>query len=116
MSVEVSCENLVDPNAATEKSNVQSTVVEGRTLELRKGLIDGVQYAWARLTDAHDGDTVWFEVSGDSGETWIACDKRTIDEGSRNYTDARRTSSSSEVCMRAVCQLVGPKYQTAKWC
>ena len=116
MAVQVSCEDLVDPGAATDKSNVQSAVVEGRTLELRQGRIDGVQYAWARLTDAHDGDVVWFEVSGDSGETWIQCDKRVIVAGKRDYTDARRTSGSSEVCMRAVTQLVGPRYQTAEWC
>jgi hypothetical protein len=116
MAVQVSCEDLVDPGAATDKANVESAVVEGRTLELRQGLIDGVQYAWARLTDAHDGDVVWFEVSGDGGETWIPCDRRTIVAGGRNYTDARATSSSSEVCMRAVTRLVGPRYQTDKWC
>jgi hypothetical protein len=116
MSVEVSCEDLVDPKAATDKSNVESAVVEGRTLELRQGRIDGVQYAWARLSDAHDGDVICFEVSGDSGESWLTCGKRTIVAGGRNYTDARRTSSSSEVCMRAVTQLVGPRYQTASWC
>ena|SRR5689334_8882051 len=116
MPVQVSCEDLVDPAGATDKSNVQSAVVEGRTLELRQGRIDGVQYAWARLSDAHEGDVIWFEVSGDSGETWIQCGKRIIGTGGRNYTDARRTSGSSEVCMRAVTQLVGPRYQTAEWC
>jgi hypothetical protein len=116
MSVQVSCDELVDPSNATDKSNVQSAVVEGRTLELRQGRIDGIQYAWARLSDAQNGDVIWFEVSGDGGETWIQCGKRTIEPGGPNYTDARRTSSSSEVCMRAVTQLVGPRYQTAKWC
>ena len=116
MPVHVSCEDLVDPAKATDKSGVESAVVEGRTLELRKGLIGGVQYAWARLADAHEGDVLWFEVSGDSGGTWIQCGKLTIAAGGRNYTDARRTSGSSEVCMRAVTQLVGPRYQTAKWC
>ena len=42
--------------------------------------------------------------------------KRTLTAGGRNYTDARRTSSSTEVCMRAVTRLVGPRYQTADWC
>jgi hypothetical protein len=116
MPVQVSCEDLVDPGPATDKANVESAVVEGRTLQLRQGRIGGVQYAWARLADAHDGDVVWFEVSGDSGQTWIKCGTRTLTAGGRDYTDARRTSSSSEVCMRAVCQLVGPRYQTAKWC
>src|SRR5690348_12667982 len=105
--VEVTCENLVNPSTATNKANVESAVVEGRTLELRQGLIDGVQYAWARLTDAQDGDVIWFEVSGDSGQTWIQCGQRVLTAGGRNYTDARRTSSSSEVCMRAVTRLVG---------
>jgi hypothetical protein len=116
VSVQVSCEDLVDPTAATDKANVESAVVEGRTLELRQGLIDGVQYAWARLSDAHDGDVIWFELSGDGGETWIECGKRVIVAGGRNYTDARRTTSDPQVCMRAVTRLVGPRYQTAEWC
>lgn len=107
---------MVDPTDATEKSNVESAVVEGRTLELRQGEIDGVQHAWARLSNAHDGDTLWLEISGDSGENWIQCGKITIEAGERNYTDAQRTSSSSELCMRAVTQLAGPRYQTANWC
>jgi len=116
MPVQVSCDGLVDPTAATDKSNVESAEVDGRILELRQGRIGGVQHAWARLTGAHDDDVIWFEVSGDGGETWIQCGKRTIVAGQRNYTDARPTSGSSEVCMRAVTQLVGPRYQTAKWC
>jgi hypothetical protein len=35
MPVQVSCEDLVDPTGATDKSNVESAVVEGRTLKLR---------------------------------------------------------------------------------
>lgn len=116
MPVDVSCDGMVDPTDATEKSNVESAVVEGRTLELRQGEIDGVQHAWARLSNAHDGDTLWLEISGDSGENWIQCGKITIEAGERNYTDAQRTSSSSELCMRAVTQLAGPRYQTANWC
>jgi hypothetical protein len=114
--VQVSCEDMVDPTPATDKSNVESAQVEGRTLELRQGRVNGVQHAWTRLTDARDGDVIWLEVSGDGGKTWVQCGKRTIVAGKRNYTDAKRTSSSSEVCMRAVTQLAGPKYQTAKWC
>jgi len=116
MPVSVSCEGMVDPTNATNISNVQSAVVEGRTLELRQGQINGVQYAWTRLSNARDGDTIWIEVSGDGGNTWIQCARRTIQQGGRNYTDARRTSSSSEVCTRAVTQLAGPRYQTAQWC
>jgi len=116
MSVSVSCAGMIDPTNATGNSNVQSAVVEGRTLELRQGNINGVQYAWARLTNARDGDSVWLEISGDGGGTWIQCDRRTIQAGGRNYTNAQRTSSSSEVCMRAATQLVGPQYQTAAWC
>jgi hypothetical protein len=116
MSVPVSCDGMVDPTNASDKTNVQSAVVEGRTLELRRGLINGVQHAWARLSNAHTGDTIWLEISGDGGNTWIQCGKRTISAGGRDFTDAQRTSSSSEVCMRASTQLVGSKYQTAAWC
>jgi hypothetical protein len=116
MSVPVSCDGMVDPTNATDPSNVESAVVEGRTLELRQGRIDNVQYAWARLSDAYDGDMIWLEISGDGGDTWIQCGTRTIRAGGRNYTDAQRTSSDSQVCMRAVAQLVGPRYQTATWC
>jgi hypothetical protein len=116
MSVPVSCEGMLDPTNATDKANVQSAVVEGRTLELRQGRIDGVQYAWTRLADPQDGDTIWLEISGDDGRTWIQCGRRTIRPGGRNYTDAQRTSSDSQVCMRAATQLAGPKYQTAAWC
>src|SRR5262249_10480678 len=112
MSVPVSCNGVVDPTNATDKSNVQSAVVEGRTLELRQGYINGVQYAWTRLSAAHDGDSIWLEISGDEGKTWIQCDKRIVQASGRNYTDAQRTSSSSQVCMRAATQLVGAKYQT----
>jgi hypothetical protein len=114
--VPVSCEGMVDPTNATNKSDVQSAVVEGRTLELRQGTINGVQYGWTRLSNAQTGDTIWLEISGDSGHTWIQCGQRTLQAGGRNYTDAQRTSSSSEVCMRAVTQLAGPRYQTAAWC
>jgi hypothetical protein len=107
---------MTDPTSATNASNVQSAVVEGRTLELRQGQINGVQYAWTRLSNAHDGDSIWLEISGDGGKTWIQCGRRTVQAVGRNYTDAQRTSSSSQVCMRAVTQLVGPKYQTANWC
>lgn len=116
MSVPVSCDGMVDPTNAVNKSNVQSAVVEGRTLELRQGYVNGVQYAWTRLTNAHDGDSIWLEISGDAGAHWIQCGKRTVSAGGRNYTDAQRTSSSSQVCMRAVAQLVGARYQTAAWC
>ncbi|REH43717.1 hypothetical protein BCF44_109260 [Kutzneria buriramensis] len=116
MSVQVSCAGMVDPVNAVNKSNVQSAVVEGRTLELRQGDISGVQHAWARLTSAHDGDVVWLEISGDGGKTWIQCDRRTIQAGGRNYTDAQRTTNDVRVCMRAVTQLSGVRYQTAAWC
>jgi hypothetical protein len=107
---------MVDPTNATGTSNVESAVVEGRTLELRRGTINGVQYAWTRLSNPNDGDSIWLEISGDGGNTWIQCGRRTIQAGGRNYTDAQRTSSSSQVCMRAMTQLVGPKFQTAAWC
>jgi hypothetical protein len=116
MSAPVSCDGMVDPTNATNKSDVQSAVVEGRTLELRQGTINGVQYAWTRLTNTHDGDSIWLEVSGDGGATWTQCGRRTVQSGGRNYTDAQRTSSSSQVCMRAATQLAGPSYQTAAWC
>ena len=116
MAVSVSCDGMVDPTNASDKSNVESAVVEGRTLELRQGSINGVQYAWARLSGAHDGDSIWLEISGDAGKSWIQCSKRLISEGGRNFTDAQRTSSSSDVCMRAATRLVGPKYQTDSWC
>lgn len=116
MSVPVSCDGMVNPANASGASNVQSAVVEGRTLELRQGTIGGVQYAWARLSNAQSGDSIWLEISGDGGTSWIQCGRRTIQAGGRNYTDAQRTSTSSQVCMRAVTQLVGAKYQTAAWC
>ncbi len=116
MPVPVTCDGSVDPTNATDKANVQSAVVEGRTLELRQGKVNGVQVAWTRLTNAHAGDTIWLEISGDSGNTWIQCNRLTIQSGGRNFTNAQPTNASSEVCMRAVTQLAGPRYQTANWC
>jgi hypothetical protein len=116
MSVQVSCAGMVDPVNAANKSNVQSAVVEGRTLELRQGDIGGVQHAWARLSGAHDGDAVWLEISGDGGKTWLQCGLRVIRANERNYTDAQRTTSDAKVCMRAGAQLAGPRYETAAWC
>jgi len=107
---------MIDPVNAINKSNVQSAVVEGRTLELRRGDIGVVQYAWGRLSDAHDGDVVWLEISGDGGEAWMQCGRRTIQAGGRNYTDAQRTVSDDQVCMRAVVQIADSRYQTAAWC
>jgi hypothetical protein len=115
MSVPVSCAGMVNPTNATHLDTPKSAVVEGRTLDLRSGNIDNVQYAWARLTNPHDGDSIWLEISGDGGQTWIQCGRRTIHANGRNYTDAQRTNSSPEVCMRAGLQL-GPQYQTDKWC
>jgi hypothetical protein len=106
---------MVDPRNATGLRTEKSAVVEGRTVELRSGHINGPQYAWARLINAYDGDSIWLEISGDGGVTWIQCGWRTIHDGGRNYTDAQRTSPSSDVCMRAVTQLA-PQYQTADWC
>jgi hypothetical protein len=114
MSVPVSCDEI-DPTNATNISNAQAAVVDGRTLELRKGNIGGVQYAWVRLSNAHEGDSIWLEVSGDGGDTWKECGRRTVPAGGPHYTKAQRTSSSPEVRMRAVTQLVGRKYQTAPW-
>jgi hypothetical protein len=116
MPVEVSCAGMVDPVNAVNKSNVQSAVVEGRTLELRQGDINGTQHAWARLSGAHDGDVLWLEISGDGGKTWIQCGRRIVQPGGRNYTDAQRTTNDAQVCMRSVAQLAGPRYQTATWC
>lgn len=116
MAVEVSCAGMIDPTDATDKANVESAVVEGRTLELRQGRIDGVQHAWTRLSNAQNGDVIWLEISGDGGNSWIQCGMRTIDASGRNYTDAQATSGDTQVCMRAVTQLVGPRYQTARWC
>jgi hypothetical protein len=115
MSVPVSCAGMVNPANASHPFSPKSAVVEGRTLELRAGDINGVQYAWARLTNPDDGDSIWLEISGDSGVTWIQCGRRTIHTSGRNYTDAQRTNSSPEVCMRAALQL-GPQYQTGDWC
>jgi hypothetical protein len=115
MSVQVSCEGMVKPTNPSGGQLHGSAVVEGRTLELRSGNIHGAQHAWAILTNAYDGDSVWLEISGDGGRHWIPCGFRTIHDGERNYTYAQQTNESNDVCMRAAMQL-GPQYRTGDWC
>ena len=115
MSVSVQTK-LVDPTNATDKENRQSAVVEGRTLELRTGNINGMQYAWTRLMNAQDGDSIWINMTTDGGKTWKSFGQRPIKAGGRNYTDALQTNSSSQVMMQAWTQLTsGKKYNTAAW-
>jgi hypothetical protein len=105
---------MVDPTNATGKRNVESAVVEGRTLELRVGDINGVQHIWTRLTNARGGDVIWIDRTTDGGQTWKVFGKRTITAGGRNYTDALRTSPSEQVRMRAWTDLKdGDTYNTA---
>lgn len=114
MSVSANQVQLVDPTDATDKRNVESAVVEGRTLELRVGEIDGVQHIWTRLTNARNGDVIWIDRTIDGGETWKVFGRRTVTAGGRNYTDALRTSDSSLVQMRAWADLKdGNTYNTA---
>lgn len=114
MSVSANQVQLVDPTDATDKRNVESVVVEGRTLELRVGEIDGVQHIWTRLSDAETGDVIWIDRTTDGGETWKVFGKRKVTAGGRNYTDALRTSDSSMVQMRAWTDLKnGDTYNTA---
>jgi hypothetical protein len=119
MSVQEICEETVDPERTSNRSTVKSEVVEGRTLQLRKGYIgtgiDAVEYAWTRLLDARDGDSIWLDISDDGGTAWTPCVWRNVQAGEERHTDALRTRRSSQVCMRAVTQL-GPAYRTAKWC
>ena len=113
MSVTTRQDQLVDPTPATDKKNVESAVVEGRTLELRVGNINGVQHVWTRLTKAKAGDVIWIERTTDGGAHWKAFGRRTITAGGRNYTDALRTDASDQVRMRAHTDLKdGGVYQT----
>ncbi|MEV4415963.1 hypothetical protein [Catellatospora sp. NPDC049609] len=113
MSVSTPQDQLVDPTGATDRKNVQSAVVEERTLELRTGDIDGVQHIWTRLTNAKPNDVIWIERTTDGGDTWRPFGKRTITPGGRNYTDAMRTHPSDQVKMRAHTDLKnGGAYQT----
>ncbi|GAA1626979.1 hypothetical protein ACFQY4_14425 [Catellatospora bangladeshensis] len=113
MSVTTPQDQMVDPTAATDKKSVQSKGAEGRTLELRVGNIDHVQYVWTRLTMAKPGDVIWIERTTDGGAHWKAFGRRTITAGGRNYTDALRTDASDQVRMRAHTDLKdGGVYQT----
>ena len=114
MSVSANQVQMVDPSGTENARTEESAVVEGRTLELRVGDIDGVQYVWTRLTDAQIDDVIWIDRTTDGGETWKVFGKRTITGASRNYTDALRTSSSNLVRMRAWTDLHdGDTYNTA---
>jgi hypothetical protein len=116
--VPVSCAGMVNPANATNVTTVRSTPLPGsRTLQLRQGLINGVQYAWSRVTTSRSGDRIWIDISGTSGSTWTQCDLRTLGSTGRNYTNALRTSSSSAVCMRAGIRPagIGASYVTDPW-
>ncbi|GAA3119724.1 hypothetical protein [Streptosporangium carneum] len=116
-AVPVSCAGMVNPVNATGVSTVKSTPMPGRTLELRTGQINGVQYAWTRVQNSQNGDQIWIDISGDGGTTWRQCDLRTIGTG-RNYGNALKTVNSSLVCMRAGARPagVGSSYLTDWWC
>jgi hypothetical protein len=115
MSVPVPCEGMRNPRRADHLDTPKSRRVGDRTLELRSGRLDGVEYAWARLINPDEGDIIWLEISDDGGDTWTQCGMRTIHASGRNFTDAQITNTSHEVCMRAGLQLA-PQYQTDKWC
>lgn len=109
MSVSAPQTQLVDPTNATNKQTVQSAVVEGRTLEFRVGEIDGVQYAWTRLTNPQNDDAIWINLTTDGGKRWDSFGQLTIKAGGRNYTNALRTDSSPQVQMQGWTQLKGGK-------
>jgi hypothetical protein len=117
-AVAVSCSNMLNPVNATSVSTVRSTPLPGgRTLQLRAGLIGGVQYAWSRVTTSQSGDRIWIDISGTSGSSWSQCDLRTLSSSGRNYTNALKTSSSSAVVMRAGIRPAGvtASYLTDWW-
>jgi hypothetical protein len=114
MSVSARQVQLVDPSGAANARTVQSAVVDGRTLELRVGDLDSVQYIWTRLTDAQDDDVIWIERTTDGGHTWKDFARRTITGASGDYTDALRTDPSPQVRMKALTALNnGNEYQTS---
>jgi hypothetical protein len=101
---------LVDPTNATDKETIESAVVEGRTLELRCGNINGKQHFWARLTDAQNNDEIWLNMTTDGGQNWQKnLGRRKIQAGGRNYTDALKTDPSDRVLMQAWTRLTSGK-------
>jgi hypothetical protein len=118
-AVAVSCSGMVNPVNATSTATRKSTALPGgRTLALRSGTIGGVQYAWSRISSANNGEYIWIDISGDNKRTWKQCDLRQLSSSGRNYSNALRTSNSSDVCMRAGYRPTGAgsSYLTDWWC
>jgi hypothetical protein len=117
--VPMSCSGMVEPIGATSLQPRKSTPLPGRrTLELRSADINGVQYAWSRVIPSSvAGDRIWIDISGTGGSTWSQFGMRRLGSTGRNYTKALRTSSNSQVVMRAGFRPynVGTSYLTDWW-
>jgi hypothetical protein len=102
------------PGAQTARSR---SLGSGVSVELRYGTISGVQRGWARIVGAYvSTDRVWMDWSTNGGASWIQCGP--FDAGSRQFTPAQRTSSSTQWVFRACGRLIPPNTQslcTAWW-
>ncbi|MDH2427593.1 hypothetical protein [Sphaerisporangium sp. TRM90804] len=117
-AVPVSCAGMVNPVNATGTATAKSAAMpNGQTLELRYGRVGSTQYAWSRILNSRNGDRLWIDISGTGGSSWTQCDLRTLNSA-RNYGNALKTSSSSQVCMRAGARPAGASssYLTDWWC
>ncbi|WP_062439333.1 hypothetical protein [Herbidospora daliensis] len=113
----LACPASVNPSSATGGVTQRTKALPGgRTLELRSGYVNGVQYAWARVVpNSLNGENIWLDYSTTSGNGWAQCDLRTLSSSGRNYGQGFRTSSSSAVVMRAGYRTGGVSYLTTWW-
>lgn len=113
----INCSSLTDPTNATSKTTVRSLFIGGnKTLELRAGYINGIQYAWTRIVNSTSGDQIWIDFAASTTSGWVQCDLRTL-SGGRNYGNALRTVPDGHGCMRAGGRPSGgASYITSWWC
>lgn len=91
---------VYDPSFCTSVNTAVQRDVSGRTVQVRYGWCDGVEYGWGRILNYNSStDLIRFEVDvngdriPDTNDYWYARD--------RNYTAGYLVSSSSAVAFRA---------------
>jgi hypothetical protein len=94
------CRSWPSPANATNIKTVRSTELNGRTIELRSGYVNGIQMGWTRMLNSKNDELIWMDVSFDRGKSVaIQCGPFYISD--RQYTPAYPTSQDRNRQFRA---------------
>lgn len=89
----------------------------GRRAELHRGLVNGVDRGWAKITGStRVGDKVWLDWSTTGGNGWLQCGPWSVNSnGSPNTSAAQRVTSDPAWVFRACGIIVGGTTKCTPW-